>query len=153
MRAGGLTIGVVSGGAMTERDPATLLRFITTEIWCNRRYDLVDELVAEDFIDNIEAQGLEGVGRSRYLASARAVHDAFSDYHEEAVFVVANGDVAVSYAQVTGTHDGDFMGLPPTGRRVEYNSFGALRFADGLVVERWGIGDVPKMMLQLGVFR
>jgi predicted ester cyclase len=137
---------------MTERDAATSLRFITTEIWCNRRYELIDELISEDFVDHIDAQGLDGTGRSRYLASARVVHDAFSDYHEEPVFVIADGDVAVSYALVTGTHDGDFMGLQPTGRRVEYNSFGALRFAGGVAIERWGIGDVPKMMTQLGVF-
>src|SRR5262245_3511633 len=82
-----VSIGVVSGGAMTERDPAALMRFITTEIWCNRRYELVDELISDDFVDNIDAQALEGTGRSRYLASAQLVHTAFSDSREEAVFV------------------------------------------------------------------
>src|SRR3954447_9301177 len=38
--------GVVLEAAMTEHDPATLLRFITTEIWCNRRYELIDELIS-----------------------------------------------------------------------------------------------------------
>ena len=70
---------------MSDRDPASLMRLITNEIWCNRRYELVDELISEDFVDHIEAQGLEGTGRARYLASARLVHEAFSDYHEEPV--------------------------------------------------------------------
>ena len=63
---------------MPERDPERLLRFITSEIWSGRRYDLIDELISEDFVDHIVAQGLEGTGRARYLASARVVHDAFS---------------------------------------------------------------------------
>jgi predicted ester cyclase len=137
---------------MSERDPASLLRLITAEIWCNRRYDLIDELISDDLVDHIDAQGLESTGRARYLASARIVHDAFSDYHEEIEFAVADGDTAVSYARVTGTHDGDLMGIPATGRKVDYHSIGILRFADGLVVERWGIGDVMKQSEQLGLF-
>ena len=136
---------------MPERDPATLLRLITSEIWCKRRYELIDELISEDFVDHIEAQGLEGTGRARYLASVRITHDAFSDYHEEAEFVVAEGDKAVSYARITGTHDGDLMALPPTGRKVDFHSIGILRFADGQVIERWGIGDSLTQMQQLGV--
>jgi len=136
---------------MAERDPATLLRFITTEIWCNRRYELIDELISEDFVDHIEVQGLDRSGRARYLASARVVHDAFSDYHEEAEFVVAERDLAVSHARITGTHDGDLMGLLPTGRTVDYNAIGILRFADGVVIERWGFGDSLKQMHQLGI--
>lgn len=137
---------------MSERDPERLMRLITSEIWCARRYELVDELISEDFVDHIVAQGLEGTGRARYLASARVVHDAFSDYHEEPEFVVADQDRAVSYARVTGTHDGDLMGLAPTGRKIDIHTIGILRFADGQVVERWGIGDTLTQMQQLGVF-
>jgi len=57
----------------------------------------------------------------------------------------------VSYARVTGTHDGDFMGLPPTGRTVDFLVMGILRFANGQAVERWGIGDSLTMMEQLGL--
>ena len=115
---------------MPEADPASLLRLITSEIWCKRRYELIDELISDDFVDHIEAQGLEGTGKARYLASARLVHDAFSDYHEEAEYIVADQDKAVSYAQITGTHDGDLMGLPPTGRKIDVHSIGILRFAE-----------------------
>jgi predicted ester cyclase len=136
---------------MPERETAMLLRRITEEIWNRRCYELIDELISEDFVDHIEQQGLEGTGRARYLASARLVHDAFSDYHEEAEFIVADEDTAVSYARITGTHDGDLMGIPPTGRKTDIQSIGILRFADGRVVERWGVGDALTQMQQLGV--
>ena len=135
----------------SEPETATLLRRITEEIWCKRRYELIDELISDDFVDHIESLGLEGTGRARYLASARLVHDAFSDYHEEIELIVADHDKAVSYARLTGTHDGDLMGLPPTGRTVDFHAMGILRFTGGKVVERWGIGDSLTQMQQLGL--
>lgn len=136
---------------MLEHDPAKLLRLITNEIWCERRYELVDELIAEDFVDHVDMPGLEGTGRARYLASVRLTHTGFSDYQEAIEFIVADDEKAVSYARITGTHDGDLMGLPPTGRKIDVHSIGILRFADGQVVERWGIGDSLTQMQQLGL--
>ena len=136
---------------MRERDPESLLRLITSEIWCNRRYELIDELIAENLVDHVEMPGLEGTGRGRYLASVRLVHQGFSDYHEAIEFIVADHDKAVSYAHTTGTHDGELMGLPPTGRTVDIHSIGILRFRDGQAIERWGIGDSLGQMEQLGL--
>jgi predicted ester cyclase len=136
---------------MPERDTARLLRLITEEIWCQRRYERIDELISEDLVDHIEMPGLEGTGRARYRASVRLMHNAFSDYHEEIEFIVADDEKAVSYAQVTGTNDGDLMGLPPTGRTVDVRVIGILRFAGGQAVERWGVGDSLTQMQQLGL--
>jgi predicted ester cyclase len=139
------------GDGVSEPETARLLRLVTNEIWCRRRYELVDELISESFIDHVEMPGLEGTGRARYLTSVRLTHNGFSDYNEEIEFVVADEDKAVSYARITGTHDGDLMGLPPTGNRIDIRSIGILRFADGQVIERWGIGDSMTQMQQLGV--
>jgi predicted ester cyclase len=128
-----------------------LLRRITEEIWNGRRYDLIDELVSDEFVDHVDLPGIEGTGRARYAASVRAVHAGFSDYHEHIEQIVAEDDRAVSYVRITGTHDGDLFGLPPTRRRVDYLSMGLLRFRDGLVVERWGLGDGLTQMQQLGL--
>src|SRR5213075_2341854 len=100
---------------MTRVESEALMRRITEEIWNGRRHDLVDNLIAEDLVDHIEIPGVEGNGRDRYLASVKMMHTAFSDYHEQIEFVVADDERAVSYVRVTGTHDGDLMGLPPTG--------------------------------------
>jgi predicted ester cyclase len=128
-----------------------LLRRITDEIWNKRRLDLIDELIADDLVDHIEMPGIEGTGRERYRASVTAMHAAFPDYHEEILWTVAEGDGAVSYVRLTGTHEGPLYGLAPTGRRVEHNAMGALRFASGRAIERWGVGDSTAMMQQLGL--
>src|SRR5262249_32956059 len=129
----------------------TLLRRITEEIWNDRRVELVDELIAEDLVDHVDLPGIDGTGRSRYRASLALMHNAFSDYHEEIELVVADDDKAVSYVRLTGTHDGDLMGLPPTGRPIDVRAIGILRFAGGQAVERWGIGDNLTQMQQLGL--
>jgi predicted ester cyclase len=138
-----------SPGAETSK---ALLRRITDDIWTNGRLDLVDELVAEDFVDHVELSGLEGNGRERYRASVVAIRSAFPDYREEILFLVGEGDVAVSYVRGSGTHKGSLYGIEPTGRRAEWQAMGALRFRDGQAVERWGVGDSLGMMQQLGVF-
>jgi predicted ester cyclase len=135
---------------MTRVQSEALLRRITEEIWNGRRVELVDELI-EGFVDHVDLPGLEGGGRDRYLASLRMMHTAFSDYHEEIEFVVADDERAVSYVRLTGTHDGDLMGLPPTGRAVDVRAMGVLRFENGQAVERWGIGDTLTQMQQLGL--
>ena len=129
-----------------------LLRRITHEIWNKRRLHLIDELIAADFVDHIEMPGIEGTGRERYRASVTAMHAAFPDYREEILWSIAEGDRAVSYVRLTGTHEGPLYGVEPTGRRVEYKAMGALRFVSGRAIERWGFGDSTAMMQQLGLF-
>ncbi len=128
-----------------------ILRRITEEIWNQRRLDLIDELIAADFVDHVEVPVGPDGGRARYRASVDAMHRAFPDYHEQIEFVVADADRAVSYVTVSGTHDGELHGLPPTGKAVAFTSMGVLRFVDGRAVERWGVGDSLAMMGQLGL--
>jgi predicted ester cyclase len=141
----------VAGDDRTEESKA-LLRRITDEIWTGGRLELVDDLVADDFVDHIEMPGLDGTGRDRYRASVRMVRDAFPDYREEILWLVAEGDRAVSFVRGSGTHRGSLQGIEPTGRTASWHAMGALRFAGGKAAERWGIGDSLSMMQQLGVF-
>jgi predicted ester cyclase len=64
--------------------------------------------------------------------------------------MIAEGDRVVCRERITGTHRGDYMGLPATGKRVEYNEIVIGRFADGRIVETWGVVDVLSLMKQLG---
>lgn len=134
-----------------HESPAVLMRRVTDEIWNGRRVDLVDELVAEDFVDHVDLPVEAVGGRERYRATVEGTLAAFSDYHEAIEFVVADDDTAVTYITVSGTHDGDLFGLPPSGNRLEYRGIGILRFRDGKVVERWGVADSMTMMGQLGL--
>jgi predicted ester cyclase len=134
------------------KESKSLLRRITDEIWTGGRLDLCDELVAGDFIDHIEILGLEGEGRERYRASVKLIRDAFPDYREEIIWIIGEGDTAVSFVRGSGTHQGPLQGIEPTGRTAHWNAMGALRFEGGQAVERWGVGDSLALMQQLGMF-
>jgi steroid delta-isomerase-like uncharacterized protein len=75
---------------------------------------------------------------------------AFPDLHVAVEDVIAEGDKVVCRNTVTGTHQGEYRGLPPTGRSVTYNEIFILRFAGGRIAEIWGVADVFSQMRQLG---
>lgn len=76
---------------------------------------------------------------------------AFPDLHVAIEDTIAEGDKVVYRNTVTGTHQGEYRGLPPTGRSVTYNEIFILRFADGRIAEIWGVVDVLAQLKQLGV--
>jgi steroid delta-isomerase-like uncharacterized protein len=76
---------------------------------------------------------------------------AFPDLHVAVEDVIAEGDKVVCRNTVTGTHQGEYRGLPPTGKSVTYNEIFIFRFADGRIAEIWGVVDVLTQMRQLGV--
>lgn len=113
--------------------------------------DVVDELLAEDFVEHDEFPGIpqsrEGV--KQFFAMARG---AFPDLQMRVLHMVSEDDVVAAHGVFEGTHEGDFMGVPPTGRRVSVPIADVVRFAeDGRAVEHWGVTDTGMMMQQLGV--
>lgn len=123
-----------------------------------RAYDLINahdidafgELLADDFVEHEElpagAPTREGVKDFFRMQIA-----AFPDLAMTVEDVVVGGDKLVARVRFTGTHDGDFMGMPPTGRAVDVQVIDIMRFADdGLVHEHWGVFDAMGMMQQLG---
>ncbi|WP_328536713.1 ester cyclase [Streptomyces sp. NBC_00344] len=76
---------------------------------------------------------------------------AFPDLHIAAEDMIAEGNMVVCRNTVTGTHQGEYMGLPPTGRSVSYDEIFIFRFAGDRVAETWGVVDILAQMRQLGV--
>jgi predicted ester cyclase len=64
---------------------------------------------------------------------------------------MAEGDKVATRKTLQGTHQGEFMGIPPTGQQVSMGLIDIVRIADGRVVEHWSMGDNLGMMQQLGV--
>jgi steroid delta-isomerase-like uncharacterized protein len=123
-----------------------------------RLYDLINagdidgfgELLAEDFVEHEEMPGLEpskeGVKQLFHMYRA-----AFPDLRMEAQDVLVSGDKAVARVRTTGTHQGEFLGMPATGKSVDVQLIDIIRFGDdGLAREHWGVFDALAMMQQLG---
>ena len=111
------------------------------------------DLVADDFVEH---QGAGGPGfpptKEGTLEFFRTLLAAFPDWRMTVEDLIAGGDKAVARVQVTGTHKGDFMGVPATGTRVDVQLIDIMRFDDaGLVCEHWGVADMLSLLQQLGV--
>lgn len=128
------------------------------EATMRRLYELInvgdvegfDAVMADDFVEHEETPGLaptrEGVKEffRMYIA-------AFPDLRFDLEDVVASGDKVVTRARATGTHQGEFMGMPATGKRVDVQLIDIVRFGDdGLAHEHWGVFDALTMLQQLG---
>jgi steroid delta-isomerase-like uncharacterized protein len=79
------------------------------------------------------------------------LHRAFPDLHVTVEDLIEERDKLVGRNSVTGTHQGEYMGLPPTGKTVAYNEIFIFRFVNGRIAETWGVVDVFSQMKQLGV--
>lgn len=78
---------------------------------------------------------------------------AYPDLHVTVEDVIAEGDKLVARNTVTGTHQGEYMGVPPTGKSITYNEIFIVRFVKGRIAETWGVVDVLSQMRQLGVIQ
>jgi steroid delta-isomerase-like uncharacterized protein len=108
------------------------------------------ELLADDFIEHEETPGLAPT-KDGVMQFFRMYVAAFPDLRFTAEDVLPSGDKVVVRARATGTHQGDFMGMPPTGRSMDVQLIDIIRFGDdGLAHEHWGVFDAMTMMQQLG---
>ena len=110
----------------------------------DRDLDAVDRLLTEDFTHDGEQRGRVG-----QRAAVAAFLDAFADLHNDILLILAEGDLVAAHQVWTGTHTGDFAGVPATGRAVTFTSTAVLRIADGLIAEAWDQVDVAGLMAQL----
>lgn len=112
--------------------------------------DALDEMVASDFTEHDPAPGY-GLGLEGLKQYFSSLHTAFLDVHIDVEDMIAEGDKVVARVTASGTHQGEFMGIAPTGNRVEFSAIDIARIAEGKIVEHWSNSDQLGMMQQLGV--
>jgi len=107
---------------------------------------VLDEIVAEDYDDHLAGQtpGRESV--KKYFAGLRS---AFSDLTLPISAIVAEDDCVAVLNSVRGTHNGEFIGLEPTGRRIDAMAFQLYRMENGQLAEHWEVADYALLMRQL----
>ena len=131
---------------------------MSNETTMRRLYELISagdidgfaDHLADGFVEHEQLPGLEQSkeGVRQLFSMYRA---AFPDLRMEPEDVLASGEKVVARVLATGTHQGEFLGIPATGRRIEVAVIDIMRFGeDGLVHEHWGLFDSLGMMQQLG---
>ena len=92
----------------------------------------------------------QGAGPEGFIQFFSTFRAAFPDLNISVEQLVADDDnVAIAYT-ITGTHQGDFLGIPATGRQIKARGVQIARFQNGQIVERWGSSDQLGILQQIG---
>ena len=131
-----------------EQNKAIVQR-IEAEVESKGNLALLDDLCTADF--RLHFPGYPPMDREGYKQLLAAFHAGFPDLTVTIESQVAEGDLVANRLRVSGTHNGDFQGIPPTGQRVQISAMNLMRIENGKLAELWGQPDVMGMMQQLGV--
>jgi len=120
------------------------------DFWNQRDVSVMDELYAIDYLGH-DPSGLHGATLEEFKESAAGLFIAFPDFHLVLNDDITEGEKIAKRWTVTGTHRGEFMGIPPTENQVTITGMSFYRVADGKVVETWWSSDALGMLQHLGV--
>ena len=133
---------------MSEENKALFRRFMD-EVVSKRNVDAIDDFMSADYIEHNPPPGMEP-GAAGMKQMMGMFFSAFPDLNTTVEQLVAEGDKVVGMMTTTGTHRGEFMGIPPSGKKVSFTEFHMVRIINGKAVEHWGLSDDMAMMQQLG---
>lgn len=133
---------------MSLEDNKLLALRLYEDLYNRRRLALADELVAPECIHHAAPDPTPPgpAGRRQFVTALGA---AFPDHRHVVMALVAEEDQVGAQLAFSGTHNGTFRGLAPTGRRCVQEQVHILRIADGRIVEWWAIADDLELLRQL----
>ena len=134
-----------------SEDNKALARLALEEVWSSQGdLDAADELYAPNYVDHDPAspEDIRGPEGAKELASM--YRNAFPDNRYSVEEQVAEGDMVVTRWIASGTHQGEIMGIAPTGNRVTMAGTSVERIVDGKIEETWDNYDALGMMQQIG---
>jgi steroid delta-isomerase-like uncharacterized protein len=135
---------------MSLEENKEVIRAYVETIFNQQQVDRADELAAADYLDHAalpgQAPGLQGARKkwAMYLAGIPDLRVSIED-------LVAEGDKVAVRRSYEGTHQGELLGVPPTGKHVQIGGISIFRLAQGKITEQWEQLDRLALMQQLGV--
>lgn len=134
---------------MSAEDNKVLIQRVTEEGLNQHNPVLVDELCAPNVVFHDGSRTVQGL--QTYKRLLLKFFTAFPDAHFTTEKLIADGDTVAVRRTFRGTHTGNFLGIPPTGKRVTTTVMTINRFAGGKIVEVWNNTDDLGLLQQLGV--
>jgi steroid delta-isomerase-like uncharacterized protein len=134
---------------MSGKNKETLRRFFE-EVHMAGRLDLLPEMCTQDYV-NHSPSWPDVVGLDAFKQMLVGVRAALPDLHDTIEDMIAEGDKVVTHWVMSGTHRGEFMGIPATGKRLQVDVVSISHFAGDKVVESWDFVDMLGMLQQMGV--
>ncbi len=110
----------------------------------------IDEIVDPDVLIRTPLP-VQATGAAALKEVFAKLHQVFPDLQVSIEDMIAEGDKVAGRNSVSGTHQGEYLGIPATGVSVTYNEIFIFRFEAGRIAETWGVVDVFSQLKQLGV--
>ena len=126
-----------------------VVRRNTEEVQGRGNFDVFEELFADNFVDHTPQPGMtpDKAGVRKLYTYVRA---AFPDFSPEIHWQLADGDRVTTYQTSRGTHEGPFLGIAPTHRRVHFETVDVMRVQNGKITDHWGAANLLSLMRQIG---
>lgn len=122
------------------------------EVWNKHRADAIDELLSPDTVAHgLGEGGADLHGREGFKQFHAQLTGAFPDIHITVHEVICEGDLAAARFSGTGTHHGDHLGAPATGKAVTFTGMSFTRWRDGQITEGWNNADIAGILTQVGL--
>lgn len=134
----------------TEAENERIARRVPEEIATEGNIELVEEVYAEDAVDHLPF-GNDARGIGQIKEALQIYRTAFPDFTATVNEAVTQGDTVAMRVTLSGTHEGQFMGMEPTNKSFETQNMVFTRIEDGKIVERWVQPDTLGMLVQLGI--
>ena len=136
------------GRRVSDANKAVLERFYA-EVVNAGNLDLIDDLLTDDFVEYEEIPGLtpDRAGVKQFFGQFK---QAFPDATMTPQQMIAEGDLVAARVRIRGTHMGEFMGVPPTGKGIDVEAVDIVQLRDGIATAHWGVTDLMAMMQQMG---
>jgi predicted ester cyclase len=134
---------------MSVQDNVTAARRLLEEAFGDGDLSVIDELVADDFIEHQDP--VQGVGPEAVKEIVRGLHQSLSEMHFSIEAIIAGEDTVWTRSRVRAHNSRPFMGWPATGRVIEIDVFDVIRFSAGKAIEHWGVADRLGLLEQLGL--
>lgn len=149
-------VGLTLTSCQREEPPASpldenkaLVRLLIDEVWNRGNLEKIDELLSPEYTLHISAAGVR-TDREGYRGAVKAYRDAFSGFQFLIEDMMAEGDKVIIRWTIRGTHTGDYMGVPATGKDIGLTGIAIRRIAGGRIAEEWVEMDRSGLLQQMG---
>lgn len=132
---------------MSESSKQFVRRYVD-EVYTKGNTDNIDEFLSPDYVNHTEMQEIEGLEAVREFVAT--MHTAMPDMTEVIHDQVSQGDYEVHRWTISGTHEGEWMGIPPSNNPVSLSGLTLARFEDGKIAEEWSYTNTLALMMQIG---
>ena len=135
---------------MSAEENKAIVRRINDEVWNKGDLDVIDELIADEAVVTVIGAPEEVRGPQGFRGFVVMYRTAFPDLRITIDEMIGEGDVVVTRWTATGTHEGELMGIAPTGKQATTPGVNITRVSGGKLVEGWGLFDQLGLLQQLG---